>query len=1142
MTCMNVYSVGVVWLLSFFTNFCSLALAIYDETESDRQALICFKSQVSGPAEVFTSWSNASLQFCSWHGVICSTEAPHRVIELNLASEGITGFIPPCIANLTFLTKLQLSNNSFHGGIPSELGLLSQLKDLNLSMNSLAGKIPAELSSCSQLQILGLWNNSLHGQIPSSLSQCMHLQEINLRNNKLQGSIPSALGNLPELQIMVLARNQLNGFIPSSLGSSHFLRFVDLGSNALTGGIPESLVASSSLQVLRLMNNNLSGELPMALFNTSSLEVICLQQNQFIGSIPPVIATSPPVKHLDLGENHLSGTIPSSIGNLSSLLTLRLNQNKLVGSIPESLGNVQTLEIVNLNVNSLSGVVPVTLFKMSSLRRIAMANNSLIGRLPSDIGYMLPNIQGLVLSTNKFEGPIPASLLNAYNLRWLYLQNNMLTGFIPLFGSLPNLEELDLSNNMLEAGNWDFISSLSNCSKLEMLILEGNDLHGNLPSSIGNLSSNMKDLWLRNNKISGPIPPEIGNLVNLNTLFMDYNLFTGSIPSTIGNLHRLVVLALARNNLTGQIPDTIGNLAQLNDLKLDWNNLTGEIPSTIGHCTQLKILNLAHNSLEGSMPSKIFKISSLSEELDLSHNYLSGAIPEEVGNLINLNKLSISNNRLSGEIPSTLGKCVLLEHLQMQRNYFVGSIPQSFMNLESIKEMDISQNNLSGQIPQFLASLHFLRHLNLSFNSFDGVIPTGGIFDNADAVSIEGNSHLCTSVSTGRMPVCSASIERKRKHRFVMLVLEITIPIVAVAMIIFSCLAIIHYRKIMKAKPNMLIFSEHMRSITYKDIVKATDRFSSENLVGSGSFGMVYKGNIDIQEDQVAIKIFNLGICGVQRSFVAECEALRNIRHRNLVKILTVCSSVDYTGAEFKALVFQYMPNGSLEMWLHPKDHAYGKQKILTLIQRINIALDVASAMDYLHNQCSSPLIHCDLKPSNILLDLDMAAYVSDFGLARFLCSRNAHQDCSASLACLKGSIGYIPPEYGMSEEISTRGDVYSFGVLLLEMITGTSPTDEKFSDGTNLHGFVDRAFPKKIHEIIDPAMLQDEVNATETVKTCISPLVRIGLSCSTTSPRERPGMGQVCTEILKIKQALSNLHGESNKLVELKLATDATA
>ncbi|KAL6602915.1 hypothetical protein ACP70R_043276 [Stipagrostis hirtigluma subsp. patula] len=1120
MTSKGVYPLGLVWLLSIFINFCSLPLAISNEIEGDRQVLLCFKSQLSGPAEVFASWSNASLEFCNWHGVTCSRQSPRRVTELNLASEGITGSIPACIANLTSLTKLQLSNNSLHGGIPAELGLLSQLSNLNLSMNSLEGNIPAELSSCSQLQILGLWNNSLNGQIPPSLGQCIHLQEINLSNNKLHGSIPSAFGDLPKLQMLVLARNQLNGAIPPSLGNSHSLTYVDLGSNALTGGIPESLAKSSSLQVLRLMKNNLSGKLPKALFNSSSLVSICLQQNHFVGSIPPITAIFPSVKHLNLGENNLSRTIPSSIGNLSSLLALRLNQNKLDGSIPNSLGSVPTLEIVNLNVNNLSGTVPLSLLNMSSLRYLAMANNSLIGTLPSDIGYMLPNIHGLILSANKFEGPIPASLVNAYNLRWLYLANNSLTGFIPFFGTLPKLEELDLAYNMLEAGNWSFLSSLSNCSRLTSLMLDGNNLQGNLPSSIGNLSSSIETLYLSENNISGPIPQEIGNLKNLNELYMDSNIFTGNIPPTIGNLRNLVRLALDHNKLSGQIPGTIGNLVQLNDLTLDSNNLSGMIPASIGHCNKLRVLNLAKNSLHGSIPSNIFKISTLSEELNLSHNYLSGEIPKEIGSLINLKKLSISNNMLSGSIPSTLGQCVVLEYLEMQSNYFVGEIPQSFAKLVSIKKLDISQNNMSGKIPEFFASFNNLNQLNLSFNNFDGAIPNHGIFGNSSAVSIEGNNHLCTSVPTGSMSVCSAFIDRKGNHKFLVQVLKIVIPIVAVVLITSSALAKILRRKRMQAKPHMQQFNEHMKKITYKDIVKATDRFSPTNLIGTGSFGMVYKGNLDLLEEEVAIKIFKLGTYGAHRTFVSECEALRNVRHRNLVKIITVCSSVDCNGSEFKALVFQYMPNGSLEMWLHPKNRAHGKGKILTFSQRISIALDVASALDYLHNQCASPLIHCDLKPGNILLDLDMAAYVSDFGLARFLCTRNGNRDCSESLACLKGSIGYIPPEYGMSEAISTKGDVYSFGVLLLEIITGRSPTDEKFSDGTNLHDFVDKAFPKKIHEVIDPVMLQDEIDATEVLQNCVIPLVRIGLSCSMASPKERPGMEQVCTEILTIKQA----------------------
>ncbi|KAG2606927.1 hypothetical protein PVAP13_4NG201422 [Panicum virgatum] len=766
-----------------------------------------------------------------------------------------------------------------------------------------------------------------------------------------------------------------------------------------------------SARVLALVS--LSGELPKALFNSSSLIAICLQENKFFGSIPSVTATSPSVKHLHLGGNSLSGTIPASLGNFSSLLDLHLTRNKLVGSIPESIGYLPTLSLLNFNLNNLSGLVPPSLFNMSSLTALAMGNNSLNGRLPSHIGYTLPKIKILILSSNKFDGPIPASLLNAFHMQWLYLGGNRLTGPVPFFGSLTNLEELDLQYNMLDAGDWGFVSSLSNCSRLTKLYLSGNNFQGELPSSIGNLSV----LWLRDNKISGPIPPVMGNLKNLNQF----------IPPTIGNLKSLVVLAGAQNRFSGIIPDAIGNLVQLADLKLDANNLSGRIPASIGRCTQLQILNLAHNALNGSIPRSILKISSLSQEFDLSHNYLSGAIPEEISNLINLNKLSISNNMLSGNIPSTLGQCVLLEYLKMQSNLFTGSIPQSFAELVGIKELDISRNNLSGKIPEFFTSLNYLHYLNLSFNNFDGVVPTGGVFSNASADT--------------------------------------------------SCYN--HTR--MQAQAHWQQLNKNMKNIAFDDIVKVTDMFSSTNLIGSGSFGKVYKGGMSVHKDQVAIKIFNLNIYGAHRSFLAECEALRNARHRNIVKIITLCSSVDPTGADFKAIVFPYMLNGNLDMWLNQRAHQHSQRKILTLSQRINVALDLANAMDYLHNQCVSPLMHCDLKPSNILLDHEMVAYVSDFGLARFPRTKpSTHKDSSATLAGLKGSIGYIPPElnnssfhefhdiyaeYGMSQDISTKGDAYSFGVLLLEMMTGCRPTDEKFSNGTSLHDFVDRAFPKNINE-----------------------------------------------------------------------------
>ncbi|CAO2152982.1 unnamed protein product [Urochloa humidicola] len=932
-----------------------------------------------------------------------------------------------------------------------------------------------------------------------------------------------------KLEILILAGNSLSGDIPPSLGGSSLIH-VDLGSNSLTGGIPEYLV-NGSIQVLRLKSNRLTGNLPEALFNSSSLTTISLHENFLIGSIPQITVISPPLIYLNLRENKLSGPIPHSLGNLSSLVYLNLGMNNLVWTIPESLSRIPTLQKIRLNNNNLSGHVPLSLFNMSSIIFLSLGNNILNGRMPSNIAYALPKIESLILTSNRFEGTIPTSLQNASHLEDIYIAKNMVTGFIPFFGSLPNLVNLDVGGNMLQAGNWAFLSSLSNCTKLATLMLDSNNLDGNLPASVGNLPNSLERLWLRDNQISGPIPSEIGNLKNLTELLMGYNILSGVIPPIVANLRNMVVLGIANNNLSGQIPDTIGRLSYLNTLYLEENNLSGSIPVSIGHCRQLQILNLSHNSLVGSIPSNLLKISSLSIYLDLSYNYLSGQIPEEVGNLININTLKISNNQLSKNIPSTLGHCVLLEFLEIQGNFLEGSIPQTFINLVGMNEMDLSRNNLSGAIPGFLASLSNLHILNLSFNNFKGVVPMGGIFSNEWAVSLQGNSRICTSstVPTSGLPLCTEWVHMKRRNNFIP---KIVLPICFFAIVVtLSCFVIILKRKKEQSSvPQLKQYDQGMKRITFQDIKTGTNEFSSANLIGSGSFGTVYK--CCLEENIVAIKIFDLDKFGANESFIAECETLKNIKHRNLVQVITLCSSLDLTGKEFKALVFKYMPNGNLDMWLHQEVHEPARRMKLSLSQRISIAFDVAFALDYLHNQSSCPLIHCDLKPSNVLLDLDMTAHVGDFGLARFLSTTaNEGHTCSESLSCLRGSLGYIPPEYATNAKISTRGDVYSFGVLLLEMVTGTRPTDEKLNNsGTTLHEYVNNKFPSNTHEILDPVLLQDESSkADEVVENCIIPLVRVGLSCSLTSPKARWEMEKVCAQMLVIKDAFSSIRSSSS-------------
>ncbi|GAB4847690.1 protein kinase super [Ancistrocladus abbreviatus] len=1160
-------SLKLLLLLLCIPTFLSLSSIASPSTTSgvsrDVQILLTFKSSLSNPPNALQTWQPGQNP-CSFTGVSCNGTS--SVTSLNLSSIPLSTDFSTVANHLLILEQLEslnVASTNLTGSLLPLRKCSASLAEIDLSANFLSGSLTdlSYFSSCPSLSSLNLASNLLDSTVyPSNSSFILSLQSLDVSANRLSGDgVLSWLlsGGCAHLTHLSLKGNKVGGNF--SFAYCKNLEYLDISSNNFSISMP-SFGDCSNLQHLDLSSNKFVGVIGGAFESCAKLSYLNISNNQFFGPIPPLPTSC--LQFLYLGNNDFQGEIYENLAEAcGSLVEIDLSLNNLSGMIPPGFASCSSLETFDVSYNNFSGDFPLNVFlKMGSLKKLILAFNNFVGLLPDSVS-MLTSLESLDLSSNNISGQIPSGICQngKTNLKELYLPNNILLGTIP--------------------------ATLGNCSQLVSLDLSFNYLTGTIPSSLGSLSQ-LKDLIVWMNQLNGEIPQELMYVKSLENLILDYNQLTGTIPSGLSNCTNLSWISLSSNNLGGPIPSWFGGLDKLAILKLGNNSFYGSIPSELGDCKSLLWLDLNSNLLSGTIPPTLANQSGKmpgglvvgkkyvylrndgSKECHGAGNLLEFAgirqdaldrIPtRHTCNFTRIYKgntqptfnhqgsmifLDLSYNNLGGSIPKEIGSMYYLSILDLAHNNLSGSIPEELGSLKYVGVLDLSYNHLSGQIPTSLAGLTLLTEIDLSNNELSGMIPGSGQFETFPPYRFYNNSGLCGYPLSTCESSQSNSSQHQKHRRQASLAGSVAMGLLFSLFCVFGLIIVGMEIKKRKKKQestldvyidgnshsgtanntswkltgarealsiNLATFEKPLRKLTFADLLEATNGFHNDSLIGSGGFGDVYKAHLKDGSVVAIKKLIHVSGQG-DREFTAEMETIGKIKHRNLVPLLGYCKV-----GEERLLVYEYMKFGSLDDVLHDRKKAGIK---LNWTARRKIAIGAARGLAFLHHNCIPHIIHRDMKSSNVLLDENLEARVSDFGMARLMSAMDTH----LSVSTLAGTPGYVPPEYYQSFRCSTKGDVYSYGVLLLELLTGKQPTDSADFGDNNLVGWVKQHAKMRISDVFDPELMKED----PSLEIELLQHLRVASACLDDRPWRRPTMIQVMAMFKEI-QAGSGLDSAS--------------
>ncbi|XP_055828342.1 probable LRR receptor-like serine/threonine-protein kinase At1g74360 isoform X2 [Solanum dulcamara] len=1023
-----------------------------DTLESDKQVLLSFKTFLENQNPInkgyrHTEWDSLDSSPCNWRGISC---------------DGGVGRV----------TRIDLSRDNLAGKMFNNFSAMTELTYIDLSMNTIGGSIPADLGQCKNLRFLNLSHNIIDGEL--NLTGLNNLKVLDLTMNRIQGEISLTFpGICDSLVVANISNNNFTGEIGTTFDHCWNLRYLDLSYNNLTG---ELSFGFDKLKEFSVSKNKFNGSLPSSFFTPNcTLQTLDLSENEFVGEVPKEISNCKNLEDLNLSGNNFSGTIPKEIGSVMSLQALYLGSNNFSRDIPETLLSLSNLVFLDLSRNNFRGEIQEIFREFTQVKFLLLHGNSYTGGIVTSGIPNLVNLSRLDLSNNQFSGPLPVELSKMKGLKFLILAYNHFNGNIPsVYGDIPTLQALDLSSNKLT---------------------------GVIPPSLGKLTS-LLWLMLANNSLTGGIPPELGNCSSLLWLNLASNQLSGPIPPQLARIGSNPMPTFLSNRAKDKVTAGSGEcFAMKRWIPADYPPFSFVYPLlTRKNCRSLwdKLLK-GYGLFPVCERGSNVRSNQISGYLQLSMNKFSGGIPPEIGSMQNFSMLHLGVNEFAGKLPSEIGQMQLVV-LNVSQN----RISASFSNLTDLSKFNVSYNAyIYGTVPESGQLATFEKSSYLG----DPLLHLPSFIDNSTNNAINKGGSFKRNTKVGTLLVFLALVLAFLVCGLMTLVVCLILksPIDAPGYLLEDSkgrhdLASSSGGSSPWLSSDVKVIRLDRTSFTHSDILKATCRFSNDRIIGKGGFGTVYRGVLP-DGRQVAVKKLQREGTEGEREFRAEMEVLSGNDfgwHPNLVTLYGWCLH----GSE-KLLVYEYMGGGSL-------DEIITDTIKFTWKRRINVAIDVAHALVFLHHECYPCIVHRDVKASNVLLDKDGRARVTDFGLARVMDAGDSH--ISTMVA---GTVGYVAPEYGQTWQATTKGDVYSYGVLAMELATGRRAVDggeeclvewARRVMGDGRQGFT---------RAIIPVSLLVSGLAEGAEELC--ELLRIGIRCTAESPHARPNMKEVLDMLITI-------------------------